>query len=271
MSKPVWFVKLLRKFFLFKTSLAKATRIPLIGSFVDNWLFKNDDVYFVPNNRTIKINQSVEKPGSYVLPTVILEHFIEKASDIWIMDNCQCRDSMKCDDYPINLGCLFMGTATRGINTKLGKPVSKSEALQHVQRANELGLIHMVGRNKLDTFWLGIAPGENLMTVCFCCPCCCLWTTLPHLAPKISRKLQRMPGVTVSVNDLCTGCEECTRGVCFVDAICMQDSKANISEECRGCGRCYVSCQYDAIDYNMDDSNLVDTMISRISKVVDVE
>lgn len=271
MSRPVWFVKFLRKLFPFKETLAKATHFSPIGKIVDNMLFKNDEVYFVPNNRTITLNKSIEKPGSYVLPTDIVRHFIEKANDIWIMNTCQCRDSLKCENYPVTLGCLFMGTATRGINVKLGKPVSKAKALDHVQRANELGLIHMMGRNKLDTFWMGIGPGYNLLTVCFCCPCCCLWTTLPRMTPKISTKLQRMPGVSVSVNNNCTGCEECTRGVCFVDAIQIQDDVATINDECRGCGRCYVTCQYGAIDYNISDSNYVDTLIKRISKVVDVE
>lgn len=26
----------------------------------------------------------------------------------WIMDTCICRDSEQCEDYPIDMGCLFL-------------------------------------------------------------------------------------------------------------------------------------------------------------------
>jgi hypothetical protein len=39
----------------------------------------------------------------------------------------------------------------------------------------------MIGRNKIDTLWMGVGPGYKLMTVCNCCPCCCLFKTLPNL------------------------------------------------------------------------------------------
>jgi hypothetical protein len=57
-----------------------------------------------------------------------------------------------------SLGCLFMGKAVLGINPALGRLVSKEEAHEHIRRCNEKGLFHLIGRNKLDTVWLGIGP-----------------------------------------------------------------------------------------------------------------
>jgi hypothetical protein len=90
------------------------------------------------------------------------------------MNTCLCRDAKQCKDYPIDLGCLFLGEAALGINPRLGRGVTKREALEHIRRCREAGLVHLIGRNKLDTVWLGVGPGDKLLTICHCCPCCCL-------------------------------------------------------------------------------------------------
>lgn len=271
MSRPLWFVEILKKTFPYSVSVAKLTKIPFIAKLVDYFLFEEDDIIFVPNNRVIEVNKSIEMQDEMVLPSQVVEHFIEEASYLWIMNKCLCRDASDCQNYPIDLGCLFMGEAARGINPELGHPVSKDEARAHIRRAQEVGLIHMVGRNKLDTVWMGVAPREKLLTVCSCCPCCCLWRVLPHLAPQISHKLTKMPGVTVRVTDRCVGCGLCTRDICFVDAIKLVDDRAVITDECRGCGQCVRSCPHDAIEIEIEHDTFVDEAVARISAVVDVK
>ena len=226
MSQPVWFVKLLQKVFPCSFSLARLTRIPIVGRITDRLLFEGDDNIYLPQDRVIPVNQALDKPGEMVLPSQVVEHFIEKATYHWIINDCLCRDSMGCADYPIDLGCLFLGQAARGINPKLGRRVTKAEALEHVRRCREAGpstgsghgpstgsghgLVHLIGRNKLDTIWLGVGPGDKLLTICNCCPCCCLWRVLPHIAPQIGTKTARMPGVRVTVTEWCVGCGTCT-------------------------------------------------------------
>jgi hypothetical protein len=77
------------------------------------------------------------------------------------MNSCICREAERCEDYPIDLGCLFLGEAALGINPQLGRRVTKEKALQHVRRCREAGLVHLIGRNKLDTMWLGVGPGDR--------------------------------------------------------------------------------------------------------------
>ena len=189
---------------------------------------------------------------------------------IHIMNACICRDANQCQDYPIDLGCLFLGEAALGINPQLGRRVTKENALEHVRRCREAGLVHLIGRNKLDTVWLGVGPGDKLLTVCNCCPCCCLRRVLPHVAPRISAKVTRMDGVTVAVSDRCVGCGTCTRGICFVDAIQMIDHRAAISDACRGCGRCVSVCPEEAIEISIEYDQFVEQSIARISPLVDV-
>jgi NAD-dependent dihydropyrimidine dehydrogenase PreA subunit len=270
MSRPIWFVKLLQRFFPQRFTLARLTRVPVITTIVDRLLFDGDDILYLPQDRVIPVNQAVDNPGEMVLPSRVVEHFIEQANFHWIMDFCICRDAMKCEDYPIDLGCLFLGQAAAGINPQLGRRVTKEEALEHARRCREAGLVHLVGRNKLDTMWLGVGPGDKLLTICNCCPCCCLWRILPHIAPQIGTKIARMPGVSVTVTDRCVGCGTCTQGICFVDAIHLIDDRAVISDACRGCGRCVDHCPQQAIELTIADDQFVAGSIDRLSLLVDV-
>jgi ferredoxin len=186
------------------------------------------------------------------------------------MNVCLCRDASTCEDFPTDLGCLFLGEAAEGINPRLGRRVTKAEALAHVHRCREAGLVHMIGRNKLDTVWLGVGPTERLMTICNCCPCCCLWRMLPHVTPEIGAKVSRMPGVSVRVTELCVGCGACTDGVCFAGAIHLEGGRAQISDECRGCGQCVAVCPNEAIEMTVEGSRSVNDTIQRLAGRVDV-
>ena len=223
--------------------------------------------------RTVEVRQFFELPEDVVLPSQVVDHFIDQASDLWIMNACLCRQSEGCEDYPIDIGCLFMGRAVREINPALGRLVTRQEAKAHVRRAREAGLVHLIGRNKLDSMWLGAGPGDQLLTVCNCCPCCCLFGVLPHLDELWSDKITRMPGVQVQVTDRCVGCGACTRDVCFVDAIQMVESedqtvRAQIGEVCVGCGRCVDVCPQHAIELLCAEG--VEQAIARISPSIDV-
>lgn len=271
MSTPVWFVRLLEKIYPARFRLARATHVPLIRRITDRLLFDGDDIIYLPQDRAvIQVNQALDAPEETVLPSQVVEHFIEQASHHWIMNFCICRESQGCKDYPTELGCLFLGEAVLGINPKLGRLVSKDEALDHVRRCREAGLVHLIGRNKLDTIWLGIGPGDRLLTICNCCPCCCLWRVLPHIAPEIGGKIARMPGVTVTVTDRCVGCGTCTQNVCFVDNIRLDGDRAVIGDECRGCGRCVDVCPEEAIEIHIADAAFVEQAIERIAPLVDL-
>jgi ferredoxin len=130
--------------------------------------------------------------------------------------------------------------------------------------------VHLIGRNKLDTVWLGIGPSDRLMTICNCCPCCCLWRMLPQIDPAIGSKVSRLPGVSVTVTDRCAGCGTCAGGICFVDAIRLQEGRAMISDACRGCGRCVEVCPTGAIELTVEDLGFVDAAIARLTPLVDV-
>jgi hypothetical protein len=266
----VWFVNLIKKAFPQRFLLARLTNLPLVGEMVDWGFFNDDDLYYLPTDRSVMVNEPISNPGDYVLPSQIVDHFIDAASHHWVMDFCLCRSSSKCEDYSQQLGCLFLGEAVHQINPQLGRLVSTEEAHQHVARCREVGLVHMIGRNKLDMIWLGAGPGERLMTICNCCPCCCLSKVLPEITPQISAKVNRLPGVSVQVNEYCLGCGNCTKGICFVDAIQLVDDRAQIGSDCRGCGQCVDVCPNEAIELTIHTKDYVETSIQHIAQLVDV-
>jgi ferredoxin len=270
MARPLWFSNLIKHAFPGRFLAARITRVPIVGRLIDHAFFAGDNLVYLPRDRTIQINERIEAQTDMVLPSQVVEHFVEQANYHWIMNECICRDALTCEDYPIGLGCLFLGEAVLGINSQMGRRVTKSEALEHVQRCREAGLVHMVGRTKVDSIWLGANPHHKLLTVCNCCPCCCIMRVLPNLAPAISEKITRMPGVTVAVSEWCAGCGTCTDDTCFVDAIQMNGSQAVIGDACRGCGHCVSVCPQEAIEVEIDDERFVDRTIAHLSPLVDV-
>lgn len=274
MSLPLWIVKLIKFGFPYRFSIARLSKLPVLGKMIDYLFFHKDKIIFLPQNKTVKFNQKIDVAEDFeniVLPSQIVAHFIEQANYHFIMNFCICRDSTLCTDYPIHLGCMFLGKGVLDINPKLGRLVSKAEALEHIQRCQNAGLVHLIGRNKLDKMWLGVRHGHQLLTICNCCPCCCLWKMLPYLDRQIGSNVTKMPGVRMEVTDRCIGCGTCAQGTCFVNAIRLENNVAVISEECRGCGRCVSICPNHAIEIWMDDQiDFVKDSIDRIAPLVDL-
>jgi len=109
------------------------------------------------------------------------------------------------------------------------------------------------------------------MTICNCCPCCCLWKMLPQLDPEISVKMKRLPGVSLSVDgERCTGCATCVEG-CYVHAITLSDGRAIIDQGmCKGCARCAHLCPEKAITLHMEDMDYLTRTVERLGALVDV-
>jgi len=270
MSRPVWLVKMIEMGFPYRFALARLTRAPVLGKLLDRWLFEGDDIIYLPRDRVISIGRDLEESQQTMLPSQIVHHFIDRAEYHWIMNFCICRESSNCRDYPITLGCLFLGKAVLGINPKLGRLVSREEAHRHARKCREAGLYHLVGKNKLDTVWLGVGPGEQLLTICNCCPCCCLWRFTPYIDRRIASKIRRMPGISVRVTESCTGCGVCI-DACFINNIRQEGERAVIGDDCLGCGNCVEMCPDGAIVMVNESGVHIDEVIRRLENVVTVQ
>ncbi|TFG73045.1 MAG: 4Fe-4S ferredoxin, partial [Anaerolineales bacterium] len=110
MSRPLWVVSLLKKAFPGRFFLAKVMRrLPVLRSLTNYLLFRGDVIIYLPKDHVIKVNEVITQPQNTPLPSEVVAHFIERADDLWIMNTCICREAAGCQDYPVDLGCLFMG------------------------------------------------------------------------------------------------------------------------------------------------------------------
>lgn len=265
--------------------LSRLTRKSKIAKkIIDRLLFQDDEIFVLPNRNTvnknktsstisanIEINQSFEKDDSEFVPSEIIKTVIKQASDIVIMNKCLCRSSNDCQDYPQDFGCIFIGPTSRKIASKYGRRATVEEALEHVDLADSYGLSHVIGRNKIDTVWMNVGPKEQLLTICHCCPCCCLWKVLPDLNDDISDKVMRLEDVEVhTIEDKCKMCKQCLGDdVCFGNAIRLENGKVSIDQnKCVGCGHCIQKCKFDAIELTYTQKS-VDAVLNRIDELVD--
>ena len=267
-------VRVLKYFFNGRYRLAAMTkRSNTFSRVVEKMLFDGDDMIVVPKDSVVKrnvdINIDIEDAGeSTVLPSDVVKRLISEADDIFIMDFCLCRRSNKCDDYPIDHGCVFMGKGIHKIPPEFGHVATKEEAKEYIDECGKLGLVHIIGRNKLDSIWLSTGNKKDLMTICNCCPCCCLWNVTRNISDDIGGLFKRMDGVSVELDQSkCIGCGSCEE-ICFTKAVKIEDGVFHIDQKlCRGCGRCAESCPSDAISLTFNDSK-IDAEVERIGNLV---
>lgn len=248
----------------------------VMNKIISRLLFKGDGTYFIPSTKsvtnltTLEINKKIEQPDNIVFPSDIIKEIIRKANNIVIMNKCLCRTSADCNDYPKDLGCIFMGEATKQISRKYCREVTCDEAIHHIDRCSKAGLIHIMGRNKIDSIWMNVSPGSKLLTVCNCCPCCCLWRVLPNLSNSIQKDFFKLNGVSIYYdNSLCVGCGKCI-DVCFADAITLEKDVVSIDNNiCIGCGQCSNNCPTGAIQLNYTKSD-VENVFEKIDSLVDI-
>ncbi len=194
----------------------------------------------------IPVNEAIQPSGSEVLPYNLLRPLIEGASARFRMDKCMCRDNEGCQSYPHEIGCLYLGDGAAQISPYLGHPVSIDEALAHMENAMQKGLVPLIAHTTFDAYLLGI-PYRRMLTVCFCCDCCCVVRRGLRMGPPAFWDIvTRLPGLSVEVGEACMGCEICL-GACPVGAIRMVNGRAVTSEQCKGCGRCIEICPVEAI------------------------
>ncbi len=266
-------VAMVNRVFNTRYRLARMTRrFPRFGRLVRRIAFDGDDMSVIPKAgtaRTVELNISIDDAGERnVVPTDLVKKVLRRSERIFIMDFCLCRQSNHCEDYPVSHGCIFVGRGTERIPEKYGRFVTPEEACDYIDECDRLGLVHIIGRNKLDSLWLHTGKHTNLMTICNCCPCCCLWNMVRDIDGGIASTYRRMAGVQVSVDrERCIGCGICMER-CFVRAIRIEEGKCQLdTDKCRACGRCTEECPVKAISITFDPS-VIDAEADRIYALV---
>ena len=190
-----------------------------------------------------------------VVPMDLIKNSLKKMSYIALMDGCLCRQANGCQDYPDDVGCLFLGEAAKAVvKHKLGRQVTYEEACAHVDKAASCGLMGQAVWIEVEqTIW-GVRNDlmDHFLEICFCCPCCCIAMRLARNATPSERHRFHPAGWTaVPDRTKCIGCGLCApeQNGCPVEAISFgEDGKVTINQElCVGCGICKHRCPHDVI------------------------
>lgn len=199
----------------------------------------------------LPVNEEINRSQSAVMPYQLLESLVQESSARFILNTCQCRDNDDCQVFPHTIGCLYLGEGAALINPSLGRQVSVEEALLHVRKGLEHNLTPLIAHTIFDAAMLNI-PYRRMLTICFCCDCCCVVRYGLRMGPPAFWEVvRRLPGLSVEVGDECIACQECFDS-CPTEAISMDTTKAVIGANCKGCGRCVETCPQNAIHMRLE-------------------
>ncbi len=245
---------------------AKTTNWPVLGKYARMLHNKKHyDVTFIP------INKELETAESTIVPKQIALKMIQRSCHRVILKVCLCRVGCGCEDYPMEFGCLFLGESTKHIDPSMGKAVTVEEAEEYLERCIEKGLIPQIGRVDADPFMLGLKEWDRFLTLCFCCPCCCVaMRNAKRFSPLVTDRMHSLEGLEIKVTDDCDGCGKCENN-CFSSAISVNGEKAQINDNCKGCGICASACPQKAIEISVsDEEKMMKSFFSKMDSYVDI-
>jgi len=92
------FVKLLEKIFPHRFKIAKLSQIPIVRWIFSKMIFDKNNLTYLTKDKVVEIqlNKKIKLPENIVVPSKVVEYFIEKSSYRFIMNFCICREAMQC-------------------------------------------------------------------------------------------------------------------------------------------------------------------------------
>lgn len=202
--------------------------------------------YSVPLN--VEIGESVKQA---VLPANLMKKAVRNAKFRAIMHKCICRDAQHCENYPTDLGCVFLGDAARiCVKNGIASAATEEECISHIDRAARHGLSGQALWVEVEKYLWGFENrnATRFLEFCFCCPCCCTGFKFADRTDRASRLLfHRSSGWRATIDvDRCVNCMACHE-VCPRHAIDIDEETPKINEDCGGCGLCVSPCAQQAI------------------------
>jgi ferredoxin len=270
--RPRWWIAFMAWIWPATRIAARVYTVPLVGrllTFLTLPLFSpgKQSLTYVP------INQEIPGEASVPLPREIVADLIGRSVHRAIIHRCTCRLDRSCPDHDIDIGCMLMGEGATEIDEGIARHVSVDEALAHLDRALADGLMPLVGRAPIDNMIWGVKNRGKLLTVCFCCRCCCTILGAGRYLPQIIHSsIVAAEGVSVMTDPgRCTGCGACVRE-CFMGALSPAGGKVvRDATRCKACGRCAAVCPEGAITVTIDHKTARTALPGRIGKFVDFE
>ncbi len=272
-QRKAWWLKALKIYWPLNHAMAKATTLPVVGPVITKIVdpFFNEKAF---NITYLPVNANIDPAVSTTLTQGVIAELIRRSSHRVLIKRCTCRDAKNCQNFPIEDACMLLGEDTARISPELADHVSVEEALAHLDRLVAKGLIPMTGRVRMDDLYWGVPNRGRMLTICFCCPCCCtVMASTRYFPDEIRKRVVPVKGMHVEVDPVkCIGCGTC-ENECLLNAIHIENGiSVHDSEKCIGCGRCSIVCPQKATTVTVEDVNAaVDEILGRIRERVTVE
>ena len=230
-----------RMFFKSILFAAPYTKIPLLGDAILKVAYmseKNHTAgYTLPLN--VDLSNCIDQS---TLPIDLMKKVVKDSSYRAIIKTCMCRETFTCNDYPRDLGCLFIGTGAHSVvDNGIANEATLEECYAHIDRAAKLGLAGKVFWVEIEEYVWGVKDEniQNFLEICFCCPCCCAAFSFDRKSNRTGLTLPT--GWVTKVDENCVKCGACIKA-CPSDHIAMGTSTIIIDEKCSGCGLCIDVC-----------------------------
>jgi Pyruvate/2-oxoacid:ferredoxin oxidoreductase delta subunit len=201
-----------------------------------------------PTNRVIPVDRKIQAENK-VHTYHQVASYIDKYHPLAV-STCFCRHEAKLIDEKDNCGkpdevCMQFGMGAQFvIDRKMGRQISREEAMEILKTTEEAGLVHAaLNRQEIDF-------------LCNCCGCHCmiLKTALAQPKPGLSLNSGFKPQHDA---EKCTACAVCIER-CPTKALVMGDEDVPQlnTDLCIGCGVCATGCDFEAINLVMRDDIL---------------
>jgi ferredoxin len=192
-----------------------------------------------PTTRVIPVERTIAA-GNTIHTYHQVAGYIEKYHPLSV-STCFCRHEAKLLDPDDDCGmpdevCMQFGMGAQFvIDRKMGREISREEAMAILETAEQAGLVHAsVNRQDIDF-------------LCNCCRCHCmiLHTALSYDRPGAALNSGFQPRCDPG---LCTACEVCIDR-CPTEALAMGPEEVPVVnlDRCIGCGACATGCEFGAV------------------------
>lgn len=219
----------------------------------------------IPLLRTIPVEKSIAIPEKYEVSNYDkVRYLVENAKGNLAVANCVCRQTKdlvgeRCTATDLRETCIMLSPeeADYYVEVGIGRYITKDEALDILEKAQEAGLI------------LQPVNSKNPEAICCCCGDCCGLLTSMKKFPRPADYYSSNFYSEVNT-ELCSGCQICV-DKCQMDARIMVDGIAVVNlDHCIGCGNCVVICTTGAIQLKKKESEqpLPNDMNDMYSKIL---
>jgi electron transport complex protein RnfB len=162
-----------------------------------------------------------------------------KGAKAWSVRDCICRVQralvgQPCD-HPVENCLAFAPVEGAFAGAKIGRAITKEEALQILQEAAEAGLVHSIANHRDEHFY-----------ICNCCTCSCgIMRSVAEFGNLMA--VAHSDFLAAVEVEECIGCEDCV-GACQFGALSVPEDVCVVdAAHCMGCGICVTACPTEAL------------------------